>query len=851
MKKWFLCLMAIVAIQVYAADNTSMYLVFTTSDGTQTRLATEGLQLTTANGNLTATNGEGTTTFALTDLTKMVFDESADDSELVADVNGDKAVDVADISNVITIMASNEVDAYPKADVNGDGVVDVADISAVITSMANGNNTDLTVNQTLNVVDSQAIYQIPASQAGEMIYEDGQTLTIMDKIFTLTDISKMYVDDTEVKDSTVTISYTDEGAQVFVAGNVAQYLTVDVTGGHVNIAQDSELPFEVTYGLGGSCSDGEFAMSGSIKATVELRGLTLTNPSGAAINITNGKRIALSVKNGTVNTLVDGEDGEQKAALYCKGHLELKGKGTLNVSGNTAHAIKSGDYTSMKNCTVNILSAIKDGISANEYFLMESGELNISGVGDDGIQVDLDGTVNTGETEGHEEEDSGNIYIEGGKLSVTTTANGAKGLKADSTVVVNGGSLTLNASGRVDTSDASDPSYVAAISGGKFVQNDGDITITVKGIAGRGVKAYDIETNGGELTINNSATPTTISSDVKGAKGLKALNMALNAGTITINMSGNAGKGIRCGDGTKSTSGGNSGPGGGPGGWGPPGGGGPGGGSTTWSNVTGSYTQGLKDGTGPVLTVNTTGSSYSSSLAKAIKAICAVNIYGGTTEVTTKTDEAEGLESKTGINIEGGNHYFKCYDDCLNSAGAIVFDGGITICHSTGNDAVDSNYGKTGAVTIGDGLVFAYTTKGDPEEGLDCDNDSYIQISGNGYAISAGGQQGGGGGWGGSSSSSISNASQGYAITSSPSSYSSSNYYTLADSEGNNLLTYKFDATVSNKHSVITAKGMVKDNDYTIKSSTSSPTDATESFHGIYLGSSAVGNTDVNSFTAK
>ena len=44
---------------------------------------------------------------------------------------------------------------------------------------------------------------------------------------------------------------------------------------------------------------------------------------------------------------------------------------------------------------------------------------------------------------------------------------------------------------------------------------------------------------------------------------------------------------------------------------------------------------------------------------------------------------------------------------------------------------------------------------------------------------------------------------------------------------------------------------MVKDNDYTIKSSNSAPTDTTESFHGIYLGSSAVGNTDVTSFTAK
>jgi hypothetical protein len=163
---------------------------------------------------------------------------------------------------------------------------------------------------------------------------------------------------------------------------------------------------------------------------------------------------------------------------------------------------------------------------------------------------------------------------------------------------------------------------------------------------------------------------------------------------------------------------------------------------------------------------------------------------------------------------------------------------------------VDSNYGTSGAINIGDGLVFAYTTKGDPEEGFDCDNDSYVKISGNGYAISAGGQQGGGG-WGGSSSSSISNASQGYAILSVPSSYDASKYYTLADSDGNNLLTYKFDATCSNKHSIITAKGMVKGSDYTIMSSTTEPDDATESFHGIYLGSSAKGKTDVTSFTAK
>ena len=52
------------------------------------------------------------------------------------DVNGDGAVDVADISAIISRMAGDENIDEKAADVNGDGAVDVADISSVITIMA-------------------------------------------------------------------------------------------------------------------------------------------------------------------------------------------------------------------------------------------------------------------------------------------------------------------------------------------------------------------------------------------------------------------------------------------------------------------------------------------------------------------------------------------------------------------------------------------------------------------------------------------------------------------------------------------------------------------------------------------
>ena len=710
--------------------------------------------------------------------------------------------------------------------------------------------------QTLNVVKGSVVYQIPAAQAGDMTYTDGTSVDIMGRTFALDDVTRMYIDNAEVEDNTVSVVYDGTTATVYVAGNVAHYVDATVTGAHVELVQGSGLGDDtgkIEYILSGSSADGEFYMSGSYKMDLTLDGLTLTNPSGAAVNIQNGKKINVSVKEGTVNTLTDGADGDQKACFVLKGHSDFKGQGTLNVYGNTAHGIKTGEYMTLKNCTVNILKAVKDGLHVSEYFLMESGTLAVSGNGDDAVQVEIDGTASTGATTDHEDEDSGNAYIEGGTLTLNATGTATKCIKSDGTATIAGGSLTLTASGAIDTSNTSDISYTAGIKATDVVVTDGTVDITVTGAAGRGIAADNtLTTNGGTLKINNSGAGQTISSNNCTAKGLKALNMALNAGTINITMSGTGGKGIRVGDGTKSSSGQ----------------------STKYTNITGSYTQGTADGNGPTLTISTTGaklgsssggggwgggrggSSSNASSAKAIKAICTATLYGGETTITTTKDGAEGLESKTAVYVEGGHHYLQCYDDCINSAGKIFFNGGVTVCYSNGNDAVDSNAGTTGAITIGNGVVFAYTSKGSPEEGFDCDNNSYIQITGTGIGISAGGSQGGGGGgwggWGGGSSgNTISNAKQGYAFVTNSISYKTNTYYTLADASGNNLVTYSFAAAVSSTLSLITATGMKSGSTYTVKSSTTAPTDATTAWHGLYLGSTATGSNSVTSFTAK
>ena len=273
--------------------------------------------------------------------------------------------------------------------------------------------------------------------------------------------------------NTVEVVYNGTTATVNVAENVLQYLTVTQSGAHVSIAQSASLADEITYKLSGTSTDGEFYMSGSYKATVELNGLTLTNLtpvySGAAIHIQNGKRINVKVATGTTNTLVDAATGSQKGCLYVKGHAEFKQKGTLNVVGNVKHGIKAGEYISLKNATINVTSAVGDGISCNQYFLMESGTITISGTGDDGIQCDLDGDTSTGETADHEDEDSGNIYIEGGKLYVTSSG---EGIESKGELRITGGEVCVNSK-----DDAINSAGDLTISGGyvyaRATNNDG------------------------------------------------------------------------------------------------------------------------------------------------------------------------------------------------------------------------------------------------------------------------------------------------------------------------------------------------------------------------------------------
>lgn len=415
--------------------------------------------------------------------------------------------------------------------------------------------------QSINFIRDGVTYNFPAASAGEMMFE-GQTVDVAGRTFNLSQWSLIKVTDLETASKTVEINYDGNSSAVIIADDIAPYVDVSIDGAHVTVTQSDLVSEstcgEITYILTGETADGSLNLTGSYKATIELQGVTLNNPSGAALSINNGKRIALSAKSGTSNSLTDGA-GSQKGAIDCKGHLEFKGKGELTVKGNSSHAIYSKEYVEIKNLTLNINSSVKDGINCAQYFLMESGNVTISSPGDDGIQTSFKDDAN------REAEDTGTITVNGGTLSIIVTSDATKCLKADADIIIAGGTLDLtsNANGIWDSAKMKTKASACLGADGNVEINGGTLNLKATGSGGKGISCDGVFiANGGSTTINTSggmlvytngslnhnytSSADRINSDYKSsAKGIKAdEGVVINDGEFYITTSSNNAEGI-------------------------------------------------------------------------------------------------------------------------------------------------------------------------------------------------------------------------------------------------------------------------------------------------------------------
>lgn len=259
--------------------------------------------------------------------------------------------------------------------------------------------------------------------------------------------------------NTVTIDY---GSSVTVSNPLdGNGVTITLDGNNVVV---NATVADVAYQVSGTTSDGSLKIYSDKKFELILNGVSITSTDRPAINIQSEKTAFVVVADNTDNNLTDAAtytsvtDGEDaKAAFFSEGQLVFSGSGSLTVTGNYKHAIASDDYVHIREGNFNLTANVTDAIHTNDAFIMDNGTVTLTST-DDGVQVDAghviinDGTLNIsstgkGITADNEDEDSTvtpYLVINGGTITVTSSAN--EGIESKGDLTINDGNISVKTS---------------------------------------------------------------------------------------------------------------------------------------------------------------------------------------------------------------------------------------------------------------------------------------------------------------------------------------------------------------------------------------------------------------------
>lgn len=228
--------------------------------------------------------------------------------------------------------------------------------------------------------------------------------------------------------------------------------------------------------LSGQTADGSLQVFSDNKYVIEMNGVSITNPSGPAINNQGKKTCYVVLDDGTTNTLTDGTgyavetNGIQsKGAFFSEGQLVFSGSGSLDVYGNNKHGIASDDYVRIRKGTDIYINVAKH-----------------NGTSGSGIKA-KDG-----------------IYINGGIVNIEANADGGKGINCEDSVIVSGGRLVVVNTGApiIDASIPDTTSCAGIKTDMAFILKGGDIALLSKGDGGKGVNSTgNILVSGGNLNV--------------------------------------------------------------------------------------------------------------------------------------------------------------------------------------------------------------------------------------------------------------------------------------------------------------------------------------------------------------
>jgi len=290
-----------------------------------------------------------------------------------------------------------------------------------------------------------------------------------------------------------------------------------------------------TYRISGSLTDGQVIVDTNDKETVRLilNGVDISCSTSAPIYVLDAKKVVIVLQEGTENFVADGasyvlEAGtdEPNAAVFSKSDLTIYGTGSLNVDANYNDGIASKDGLIIKSGTITV-NSVDDGIRGKDYLIIKDGSITLM-VGGDGLKSDNDEDATAGcisvengavtiVSGGDAIQAMTNVAIANGDFTLTSGGGSssvigedvsAKGLKANVSITIGGGTFVINSA-----DDAVHSNGNVTINGGVFTISTGD----------DGVHAdSSIVVNGGDITITKSY------------EGLESAAITINNGEIHI-----------------------------------------------------------------------------------------------------------------------------------------------------------------------------------------------------------------------------------------------------------------------------------------------------------------------------
>ncbi len=348
----------------------------------------------------------------------------------------------------------------------------------------------------------------------------------------------------------------------------------------VTLSKSLKITEEGVYILTGTISNGSITVNTDGNVKLVLNGVNITNNSGSAILVENAKNVVIETNEGTTNNLEDGSnysDIEYDGCIYSKDDLVLQGSGTLNVTSNYSDAIVSTDDLKIVSGTYNIKSQ-DDGIRGKDSVYILGGTINIDSNAD-GIKStnDSDSTkgfiyIKNGTIVINSVEDAiqaqTKLIIDDGNFDITTNGGSgqsgsavdksfgrqttydetsAKGLKAESNLVIKGGNFKINSKDDAvhSNNDVGISNATMEISSGddgihadsSVIIESGTINITK---SYEGIEGKNITVNSGNISLVSSDDGFNVSggndsSSMNGRPGQNGGMDADSGGVLTIN----------------------------------------------------------------------------------------------------------------------------------------------------------------------------------------------------------------------------------------------------------------------------------------------------------------------------